>query len=220
MADRSFLTWPFFEDRHRALKDELDAFGAGLGELAHADDDVDATCRALVRAPGRVRPPAPERRARRALALPGPRDAGLLRRPARLRLRDAGPRLRRGLAVRHGRAEGRAPAARRRRRGHHRLRAVGAGGRLRRRGARDHRATRRRLLRARRSQDLDLERRHRRRLHRLRAHRRGSGRARALGLPRRCRHAGPAHRRAHRRDRAPSARDARLRGLPRARPIA
>jgi acyl-CoA dehydrogenase len=48
MADRSFLTWPFFEDRHRALKDELDAFGAGLGELAHADDDVDATCRALV----------------------------------------------------------------------------------------------------------------------------------------------------------------------------
>ena len=49
MADRSFLTWPFFEDRHRALKDELDAFGAGLGELAHADDDVDATCRALVR---------------------------------------------------------------------------------------------------------------------------------------------------------------------------
>ena len=120
MADRSFLTWPFFEDRHRALKDELDAFGAGLGELAHADDDVDATCRALVRAPGRVRPPAPERRARRALALPGPRDAGLLRRPARLRLRDAGPRLRRGLAVRHGRAESRAPAARRRRRGHHR----------------------------------------------------------------------------------------------------
>jgi acyl-CoA dehydrogenase len=48
MADRSFLTWPFFEDRHRALKVELDAFGAGLGELAHADDDVDATCRALV----------------------------------------------------------------------------------------------------------------------------------------------------------------------------
>ena len=48
MADRSFLTWPFFEDRHRALKHELDAFGAGLGELAHAEDDVDATCRALV----------------------------------------------------------------------------------------------------------------------------------------------------------------------------
>jgi len=48
MADRSFLTWPFFEDRHRALKDELDAFGAGLGELAHAEADVDATCRALV----------------------------------------------------------------------------------------------------------------------------------------------------------------------------
>ncbi len=49
MSDRSYLSWPFFEDRHRALKDELDAFAAGLGELAHDESDVDATCRALVR---------------------------------------------------------------------------------------------------------------------------------------------------------------------------
>jgi acyl-CoA dehydrogenase len=49
MADRSFLTWPFFDDRHRALKDELDTFAATLGPLAHDDSDVDATCRALVK---------------------------------------------------------------------------------------------------------------------------------------------------------------------------
>jgi acyl-CoA dehydrogenase len=48
MADRSFLDWPFLDDRHRALKDELDEFGAGLGPLAHDEADVDATCRALV----------------------------------------------------------------------------------------------------------------------------------------------------------------------------
>jgi acyl-CoA dehydrogenase len=48
MADRSFLDWPFFDDRHRALKAELDDFGAGLGPLAHDEGDVDATCRALV----------------------------------------------------------------------------------------------------------------------------------------------------------------------------
>jgi acyl-CoA dehydrogenase len=49
MADRSFLTWPFFDGRHRALKDELDTFAATLGPLAHDEGDVDATCRALVK---------------------------------------------------------------------------------------------------------------------------------------------------------------------------
>jgi acyl-CoA dehydrogenase len=48
VADHSFLDWPFFEPRHRALKDELDAFAAGLGPLAHDDANADATCRALV----------------------------------------------------------------------------------------------------------------------------------------------------------------------------
>ncbi|MDF0599715.1 acyl-CoA dehydrogenase family protein [Psychromarinibacter sp. C21-152] len=48
MADRSFLDWPFFEDRHRALADALDGWAAErLGDLDHAD--TDATCRALVR---------------------------------------------------------------------------------------------------------------------------------------------------------------------------
>lgn len=49
MSDRTYLDWPFFEDRHRTLKAELEAFAAGLGELAHDEADVDATCRALVR---------------------------------------------------------------------------------------------------------------------------------------------------------------------------
>ncbi len=47
MADRSYLDWPFFEPRHRALADELDAW-AGT-ELAHVDhSDTDAACRGLV----------------------------------------------------------------------------------------------------------------------------------------------------------------------------
>lgn len=46
MADRSFLGWPFFEDRHRALAEELAAF---VRELGPGDDaDVDGACRALV----------------------------------------------------------------------------------------------------------------------------------------------------------------------------
>jgi acyl-CoA dehydrogenase len=49
MADRTYLGWPFFEDRHRALKEELETFAAGLGGLPHDEDDVDATCRTLVR---------------------------------------------------------------------------------------------------------------------------------------------------------------------------
>jgi len=48
MADRSFLTWPFFEDRHRVLADRLDSWAqANLSQLNHTD--TDATCRKLVR---------------------------------------------------------------------------------------------------------------------------------------------------------------------------
>jgi acyl-CoA dehydrogenase len=49
VPDRSYLAWPFFDERHVVLKGELDEFAAGLGELAHDDRDADATCRALVR---------------------------------------------------------------------------------------------------------------------------------------------------------------------------
>lgn len=47
MSDRSFLTWPFFEERHRALADALDDWaGKTLGEVDHGD--TDAACRDLV----------------------------------------------------------------------------------------------------------------------------------------------------------------------------
>ncbi|MCQ0968850.1 acyl-CoA dehydrogenase family protein (plasmid) [Paracoccus sp. TK19116] len=46
MMDRSFLTWPFFEPRHRELADSLDAWCDGNLPVDHAD--VDAACRNLV----------------------------------------------------------------------------------------------------------------------------------------------------------------------------
>ncbi len=46
MADRSFLGWPFFEDRHRALAAALDDWCAQNLPVDHGD--VDAACRALV----------------------------------------------------------------------------------------------------------------------------------------------------------------------------
>lgn len=47
MADRSFLDWPFFEPRHRALAHELEGWAAL--ELAGVDhSDTDAACRDLV----------------------------------------------------------------------------------------------------------------------------------------------------------------------------
>lgn len=47
MADKSFLDWPFFEDRHRKLSAELEIWAER--ELVHIDhDNVDDACRALV----------------------------------------------------------------------------------------------------------------------------------------------------------------------------
>ncbi|MER8594688.1 acyl-CoA dehydrogenase family protein [Mesorhizobium sp. M1182] len=46
MPDRSFLSWPFFEDRHRDLAEQLEAWCAKNLPVAH--DDVDAACRELV----------------------------------------------------------------------------------------------------------------------------------------------------------------------------
>lgn len=52
MADKSFLEWPFFEDRHRALGRDLaswaDATVPGLAD----HHDVDGSCKALVKALG------------------------------------------------------------------------------------------------------------------------------------------------------------------------
>lgn len=48
MADRSYLTWPFFEDRHRALADRLDSWAqTNLADVDHTDTDT--ACRTLVR---------------------------------------------------------------------------------------------------------------------------------------------------------------------------
>ncbi len=50
MPDRSFLQWPFFEDRHRQLAVALDDWAtAEIDPLEHGEDDLDATCRLLVR---------------------------------------------------------------------------------------------------------------------------------------------------------------------------
>jgi acyl-CoA dehydrogenase len=47
MGDKSFLSGPFFEERHRALAGKLDGWAAQ--NLAHVDHaDVDAACRTLV----------------------------------------------------------------------------------------------------------------------------------------------------------------------------
>jgi len=53
MPDRSFLDWPFFEDCHRVLAAELDAWAGAIlpGLVDH--HDVDGSCRRLVAALGR-----------------------------------------------------------------------------------------------------------------------------------------------------------------------
>ncbi len=51
MADKSFLTWPFFTDRHRALAEELERWCAANLPADHGD--VDAACRDLVQKLGR-----------------------------------------------------------------------------------------------------------------------------------------------------------------------
>ncbi|MEW5423727.1 acyl-CoA dehydrogenase family protein [Amorphus sp. 3PC139-8] len=52
MADKSFLDWPFFEERHRAFAAELDGWAAKTvpGLIDH--HDVDGSCRRLVGALG------------------------------------------------------------------------------------------------------------------------------------------------------------------------
>ncbi len=53
MADRSFLDWPFLESRHKTLALELDAWATDalppIIDAPGSHDDVDGTCRALVK---------------------------------------------------------------------------------------------------------------------------------------------------------------------------
>lgn len=54
MADRTFLDWPFFEDRHRALAAEIEAWAeANVSALAD-HHDIDGSCRRLVEALGQA----------------------------------------------------------------------------------------------------------------------------------------------------------------------
>src|SRR5260221_14508215 len=48
MSDRSFLSWPFFEPRHRELADQLQHWCAGNLTGRYAED-LDSECRILVR---------------------------------------------------------------------------------------------------------------------------------------------------------------------------
>src|SRR5438270_913053 len=49
MPDRSFLAWPFFDERHRALAATLEGWTAQeIAPLAHDESDVDALSRRLV----------------------------------------------------------------------------------------------------------------------------------------------------------------------------
>ena len=51
MADKTFLSWPFFTDRHRALAASLEQWCAANLPADHGD--VDAACRDLVQKLGR-----------------------------------------------------------------------------------------------------------------------------------------------------------------------
>jgi acyl-CoA dehydrogenase len=49
MADRSFLDWPFFDESHRSLADELEQWCAANLSHHHDGADIDEECRTLVR---------------------------------------------------------------------------------------------------------------------------------------------------------------------------
>ncbi len=57
MADHSFLDWPFFDPAHKELAVRLDGWAAStlpaIVEAPGAHENIDATCRALVKALGR-----------------------------------------------------------------------------------------------------------------------------------------------------------------------
>jgi acyl-CoA dehydrogenase len=51
MADRTFLDWPFFDDRHRAFAADLEAWADRTDAVKlHGDHDLDGDCRAILKA--------------------------------------------------------------------------------------------------------------------------------------------------------------------------
>ena len=185
MADASFLAWPFFEARHRALRAAARRLGrahARIRSTITTPMPRAARWSAALGRDGWLEATAPllrrrRRAARRAHALRSSRET-LARHDGLADFAFAMQGLGAGadLPVRHRRATrrwlprtraGTAIAA-------FALTEPESGSDV--AGDRDDRAARRRRLRARRREDLDLERRHRRPLRRLRAHRRGAGR--------------------------------------------
>lgn len=51
MADRTFLDWPFFEDRHRAFAADIEAWAEVSGDVLHlhGDQDLDGDCRTILK---------------------------------------------------------------------------------------------------------------------------------------------------------------------------
>ena len=190
--DRSHLDWPFFDDVHRALAADLGAWAAA--SLTASDRaDVDAACRALVRALGdagwlRYCVPAAHGG---ALAAVDSRALCIARETlayhdglADFAFGDAGAGQRCDHARRQRCAEGALAA------GGGAAKAIAAFALSEPEAGSDvgrmtpARAARRRRLGARRLQDVDLERRHRRLLLRVRAHGRGRRHTRHLRLDR------------------------------------
>jgi acyl-CoA dehydrogenase len=81
VADKTFLNWPFFEDRHRELAKSIEDWCAANLPVAH--DDVDAACRGLVQKLGRDgwlkhTAPDPDAPSPSAAAAPAPLDVRTL----------------------------------------------------------------------------------------------------------------------------------------------
>ena len=152
--NRDHLDWPFFDAAHRDARGGRRALERGRRPRSRARR---SRCRlppprarprggrvaALLRARGVRRRAA---RARFARAVRRSRDAGAARRPRRFRLRDAGVGQRRHHAGRNRGAAGALAAGGRARRGDRRVRAVGAGRGIGRRGDDHARRPRRRRI--------------------------------------------------------------------------
>jgi len=52
MGDRTFLDWPFFDDRHRAFAADIEAWAEANGDTLHlhGDHDLDGDCRTILKA--------------------------------------------------------------------------------------------------------------------------------------------------------------------------
>ena len=214
MPDRSFLSWPFFEPRHRELAERLqDGAGRTSVEKAAISTRNAGGSSASLEAPAfsssasRTGRTAPTCAASRSAAKRSPITTGSPTSPlrcrawARARSRCSGRSSRSGSGCRES------PRQSNRRLRHDRARM-----RIRRGEHADFRDARRQRMGAGRRKDLHLQWRHRRLLPDLRPHGRRRRRARPLGLHRA---GGGGHRcRAHRSDRAPPARPHQIRQCP------